>query len=122
MANLPSLCVLYLDQNFFTGAIPPSYVNLTSLLQLFVVLFKRNNETNTSLSQIIAHRTLSSNPNMHGPIPKDIGNLKKLSMLFLSECGLTGSLPQSLSNMLNLTVLFVVPLSSHTPHEHMLTP
>lgn len=55
---------------------------------------------------------------MHGPIPKDIGNLNKLSMLFLSECGLTGSLPQSLSKMVNLTVLFVSLTSHTTPSQH----
>ncbi|EOA15173.1 hypothetical protein CARUB_v10028556mg, partial [Capsella rubella] len=48
---------------------------------------------------------LTSNLNMTGPLPPNIGNLKKLTILHLMGCGFTGQIPESIGDLEQLTRL-----------------
>ncbi|XP_010482269.1 PREDICTED: probable leucine-rich repeat receptor-like protein kinase At5g49770 [Camelina sativa] len=48
---------------------------------------------------------LTSNPNLTGPLPPNIGNLKKLVILNLMGCGFSGQIPESIGSLEQLTTL-----------------
>lgn len=48
---------------------------------------------------------LSYNPDLTGPLPVSIGNLKKLSNLILVGCGFTGQIPDSIGSLQELVFL-----------------
>ncbi|TKY72323.1 leucine-rich repeat receptor protein kinase [Spatholobus suberectus] len=48
---------------------------------------------------------LSYNRNLTGPLPNDIGNLKKLTNLLLISCGFTGPIPETIGNLERLVFL-----------------
>jgi RHS repeat-associated protein len=82
--NLPKIRVIYLYQNNLLGPIPSSIGNLQPTL--------------TSLA-------LENNPSMGGSIPPEIGNLTKLTELWLDGNGHTGTIPPSLGNLTQLKIL-----------------
>ena len=54
------------------------------------------------------YSSVSSNPSMKGTIPGNIGTMKKLKCLLLSNSGLTGRIPDSFSKLESLVYLFVL--------------
>ncbi|GKV03115.1 hypothetical protein SLEP1_g15478 [Rubroshorea leprosula] len=48
---------------------------------------------------------LSQNQGMTGPLPASIGNLKKLTNLFLNDCGFTGRIPGTIGSLQQLVYL-----------------
>ncbi|CAL9242878.1 unnamed protein product [Arabidopsis halleri] len=48
---------------------------------------------------------LTSNPNLTGPLPPNIGNFKKLTTLNLMGCGFSGPIPESIGSLEQLTTL-----------------
>ncbi|CAH8279077.1 unnamed protein product [Arabidopsis lyrata] len=48
---------------------------------------------------------LTSNPNLTGPLPPNIGNLKKLTNLNLMGCGFSGQIPESIGSLEQLITL-----------------
>ncbi|CAH2047391.1 unnamed protein product, partial [Thlaspi arvense] len=48
---------------------------------------------------------LTSNPKLSGPLPSNIGNLKKLTTLNLMACGFSGQIPETIGSLEALTTL-----------------
>ncbi|GLT76077.1 hypothetical protein SLA2020_477580 [Shorea laevis] len=48
---------------------------------------------------------LSQNQGLTGPLPASIGNLKKLTTLFLNRCGFTGPIPDTIGSLQRLVYL-----------------
>jgi RHS repeat-associated protein len=82
--NLPKIKLIYLNRNKLTGGIPPSIATLQPTL--------------TSLA-------LENNPTLGGAIPPEIGNLTKLTELWLNGNGHTGTIPTSIGNLTQLKIL-----------------
>lgn len=74
VCDLAKLKILYLQGNLFTGALPQSIANLSELTQLYI----------------------DQNANMSGSLPKEIGQLKKLERLNISQSGIGGEIPVEL--------------------------
>ena len=93
--KLSKLQILYLQGNLFTGAIPASISKLTELTQLYV----------------------DQNANMSGSIPKEIGQLKKLARLNISQSGIGGEIPVELGQCEGLEqfMAFKCQLSGELP-------
>ncbi|OMO65926.1 hypothetical protein COLO4_30915 [Corchorus olitorius] len=92
LTALKFLNFLKIDQNFFTGPLPPFIGNLTRLGLLSV-----------------AYNSLS------GPIPKELGNLKDLYLLSLGINNFSGSIPPELGNLVELQQLYISGLSGEIP-------
>nr|CAD1843947.1 unnamed protein product [Ananas comosus var. bracteatus] len=82
--NLRSLLWLALHRNYLTGSIPSSLGNLTRL-----------------------HLLYAYQNNISGSIPREIGMLKNLAELTLSDNEVTGPLPSSIGNLSALTTLIL---------------
>ncbi|KAF0892146.1 hypothetical protein E2562_013509 [Oryza meyeriana var. granulata] len=53
----------------------------------------------------LTYLDLSNNPNLGGPLPPSIGNLKQLTTLILLGCGFTGNIPEQIGTLRQLTFL-----------------
>lgn len=80
LSALSSLQVLILDNNDFSGGIPPSFGKFAKLQRL----------------------CLSVNPSISGPIPASFSQLGSLQLLDLRQNKLSGPLPASFGKMKNL--------------------
>ena len=74
LCRMPWLKVLYLQGNNFTGALPAELGQMTELTDLYV----------------------DQNASMSGSIPHEIGNLKKLQRINISQSGIGGEIPAEL--------------------------
>ncbi|KAH9699477.1 putative leucine-rich repeat receptor-like protein kinase [Citrus sinensis] len=109
IGNLKSLLDLRLDNNTLSGSIPLSLGNLTKLeevsfdslyyLYALILMEQVGSSFNYQSLQYLDINALSSS------IPDEIGNMKSLSDLQLSENILNGSIPLALGNLTNLVVL-----------------
>ena len=114
----PSLCNLLLDGNQLTGSLPPAIRNAQNLRQLWL----RNNLLTGELPDelcelpnleelILGNATHSRGSEIQefnhfeGPIPENIGNLKKLRQLDISTAGISGEIPASICELSNLEVI-----------------
>ncbi|KAJ0965374.1 hypothetical protein J5N97_026512 [Dioscorea zingiberensis] len=82
LLSLPSLSLLSLSSNSFSGPLPPSLPSLSSLSILD-----------------LSHNSFS------GPIPPSLSSLSSLSSLDLSHNSFSGSIPPSLSSLSSLSLL-----------------
>ncbi|XP_077237117.1 uncharacterized protein LOC143878762 [Tasmannia lanceolata] len=131
LSNCSSLQVLSIDSNNLRGALPNSFVNLSTQLSLLALgrneiygnipswienlvgltrLAMNGNFLSGSIPIVIAKlqrlQALSLNGNrLSGQIPSSLGNLTLLNGLFLQENSLQGSIPLTLANCKNLQVL-----------------
>ena len=80
-----SLKMLVISENPFSSLLPDSVGNLSSSLQAFV----------------------ANSCNIKGPIPKEIGSLRSLSVLFLSDNNLSGPIPPTIKGMKSLQRLYL---------------
>ena len=80
-----SLKMLVISDNLFSSLLPDSVGNLSSSIQAFV----------------------ANSCNIKGPIPKGIGSLRSLSVLFLSDNNLSGPIPSTIKGMKSLQRLYL---------------
>ncbi|XP_072998662.1 brassinosteroid LRR receptor kinase BRI1-like [Typha latifolia] len=101
--GLISLKELYLQNNLFTGPIPESLSNCSSLVSLDLSLNYLTGAIPASLGSLSSLRDLIMWQNsLEGEIPNELSNIQTLENLILDYNGLTGGIPQGLSNCTNL--------------------
>ena len=101
-----ALVYLNVDKNLLRGTIPASIGNLKNLQYLILSRNKFNGSIPdlgncTNLDQL----HLSFNPFSSGQIPQWMSSLNKITVIRLSDTGLTGSIPDFFGNLKNLTFL-----------------
>ena len=98
VGDLTELTDLRINGNKLTGEIPDVVYGLTKLEKLY---FQNDNLTG-ALSPKLAQLTeltelyVDRNANMTGSIPKEIGSLKKLARINISQTGIGGEIPAEL--------------------------
>jgi LRR receptor-like serine/threonine-protein kinase FLS2 len=90
LSKLPAIEQIWLDINNFSGTLPPSIGNATTLVQLGLGF--SNNPGDTNLGQT---------GGFGGQIPKELGKLVNLNTLFLGGNNFTGGVPP----ILNMSLL-----------------
>ncbi|XP_052197786.1 LRR receptor-like serine/threonine-protein kinase HSL2 [Diospyros lotus] len=111
VGNLPefvpefiNLATLDLSSNNFTGGIPASFGRFPALQ----VLTLSQNFLNGSIPEYLSNLTeltrfeLGFNPYKPGPLPQEIGNLRKLENLWVPNAKLIGNIPDSIGNLVAL--------------------
>ena len=119
VGDLTELTELRINSNKLVGDIPDAVYSLAKLEKLY---FQNDNLTG-SLSSKIAQLTqltelyVDRNANMTGGIPKEIGNLKKLMRLNISQSGIGGEIPAELGQCESLIqfMAFKTNLSGNLP-------
>ena len=97
---------LVLNDNQFTGEIPPELGNLVNLQGLFLDENQLTGEIPPELGNLVNLQGLGlDNNQLTGQIPPELGNLVNLGGLFLDGNQLTGEIPPELGNLVNLEVL-----------------
>ncbi|KAJ0252440.1 Protein BRASSINOSTEROID INSENSITIVE 1 [Hirschfeldia incana] len=108
---LPNLCrnpkntlqELYLQDNGFTGKIPPTLSNCSELVSLHLSFNYLSGRIPASLSSLSKLRDLKLWMNMlEGEIPQELMYVNTLETLILDFNDLTGEIPSGLSNCTNL--------------------
>ncbi|KAF8048027.1 hypothetical protein N665_2714s0003 [Sinapis alba] len=108
---LPSLCrnakntlqELYLQNNGFTGEIPPTLSNCSELVALHLSFNYLSGTIPSSLGSLSKLRDLKLWMNMlQGKIPQELMHVNTLETLILDFNELTGEIPSGLSNCTNL--------------------
>ncbi|XP_057435021.1 probable LRR receptor-like serine/threonine-protein kinase At4g36180 [Lotus japonicus] len=108
LGELKNLKELSLGGNSFTGSIPSSFGTLSELETLDLSENKLTGTLPVEIMQLhnMSDLNLSNNRFSSGQvISSDIGNLKGLQGLNLSQCGFSGKVPATLGNLMRLTVL-----------------
>ncbi|KAL3509298.1 hypothetical protein ACH5RR_028699 [Cinchona calisaya] len=109
LSDLPHLRYLNLDANYMSGDIPASFGKFRRLETLIMT----GNFFNGTISPFLGNITslkrlqLAYNPFRPSQLAPELGNLTNLEDLWLTNCGLFGSIPSSfgkLSRLVNLDV------------------
>lgn len=102
--NTPKLKIVRAEDNRISGALPAQLFSQPRLEQVYL----HNNELTgtlpTSLSASLSHVLLANN-SLSGPVPEEMGRLKKLTDLRLNRNQLSGPIPASLVGAASLQVL-----------------
>ncbi|KAG0457780.1 hypothetical protein HPP92_022937 [Vanilla planifolia] len=94
---------LYLQNNVFTGHIPPSLSNCSKLISLDLSFNFLTGRIPSSLGSLSQLRDLIMWQNLlEGEIPMEIQHIQTLENLIMDNNGLTGSIPDGLRNCTNL--------------------
>lgn len=105
LSNFSSLQTLLLSGNKFSGPIPPM---IGELLQVLKLDLSRNSFSGSVPPEIgnCFHLTFldMSQNNLSGPIPSDMSNIRNLNYLNLSRNHLNQTIPKSLGSLKSLTV------------------
>ncbi|KAK8652879.1 hypothetical protein V6N13_126902 [Hibiscus sabdariffa] len=99
-----NLEVLQLTNNNFSGDIPPSFGQMRSLKVLSLGGNLLDGKIPSFLGNLteLTHLYLGYNPFKPGHLPKEIGNLSKLEVLWLANSNLVGEIPFSIGNLVSL--------------------
>jgi Leucine-rich repeat (LRR) protein len=106
LANCTNLQVLNLSMNSLNGQLP----DLSALVKLEVLDLSTNSFTGafpvwaTKLSGL-TELGLGENNFNEGDVPESIGDLKKLTWIFLGQCNLRGDIPASVFDLISLGTL-----------------
>ncbi len=119
VGDLTELVELRINSNKLSGAIPDTVYGLSKLQKLYL----QNNDLTGSLSGKIAQLTelnelyVDRNANLTGSIPAEIGSLKKLARLNISQTGIGGEIPAELGQCESLLqfMAFKTDLSGNLP-------
>ena len=119
VGDLTELVELRINSNKLSGAIPDAVYGLSKLQKLYL----QNNDLTGSLSGKIAQLTelnelyVDRNANLTGSIPAEIGSLKKLARLNISQTGIGGEIPAELGQCESLLqfMAFQTDLSGNLP-------
>nr|APU94854.1 leucine-rich repeat receptor-like protein kinase [Pohlia nutans] len=90
LSKLPSITDVWMQFNYFSGTLPPSLGNATSLKRI-----------------LLNYQSLGTNSSFGGTIPKEIGKLKNLEIFDIRDNNFTGSLPPELGALSSLQFLFL---------------
>lgn len=105
VGNLPSLTLLNLTSNLFTGTVIAELGKLKHLEQL-CLSFNFFTRILTPLGNLSSLGLVDlSHNNLSGQIPEDLGNLEELRFLFLNNNLLSGKIPSSLGGCTGLQTL-----------------
>ncbi|XVF63272.1 hypothetical protein PTKIN_Ptkin09bG0074400 [Pterospermum kingtungense] len=105
-ASFQNLSYLELDNNGFTGTIPPQIGSCKKLALLNLAENQLNGTLPVELGNLTNLEVLKLQHNkLSGPIPSEIGGLSMLSTLNVSRNSLNGTIPSSISNCRNLLFL-----------------
>ncbi|XP_024524032.1 probable LRR receptor-like serine/threonine-protein kinase At1g34110 [Selaginella moellendorffii] len=102
LGNCTNLEELVLERNFFRGAIPESIARMAKLRSLLLYGNQLSGVIPAPASPEIIDMRLHGN-SFSGSIPPSVGNLSKLSILYLSNNRLDGSIPATLGQLRRLT-------------------
>ncbi|KAB1225690.1 LRR receptor-like serine/threonine-protein kinase HSL2 [Morella rubra] len=96
--------VLDLSNNNFTGDIPASFGRFPSLRVLALTANLLSGSIPSFLGNLseLTRFELSYNPFKPGPLPPEIGNLKKLENLWLAGSNLIGHIPDTIGKLVSL--------------------
>ncbi|KAB2630509.1 LRR receptor-like serine/threonine-protein kinase [Pyrus ussuriensis x Pyrus communis] len=109
LGNITSLTELYMDGNSFEGSIPPSLGNCQNLLQLYL---RDNNLTGSIPQKLMELSTLSisldlSENYLTGSLPSNVGDLVHLTVLNVSKNKLSGEIPSTIGRCTSLGALYL---------------
>ncbi|XP_024529702.1 receptor-like protein kinase 2 [Selaginella moellendorffii] len=102
LGNCTNLEELVLERNFFRGAIPESIARMAKLRSLLLYGNQLSGVIPAPASPEMIDMRLHGN-SLSGSIPPSVGNLSKLSILYLSNNKLDGSIPATLGQLRRLT-------------------
>ncbi|KAH7858054.1 hypothetical protein Vadar_019536 [Vaccinium darrowii] len=113
---LSNLVYLDLSTNSFSGTIPLSIANLTKVVELDFSrnaitgqldrrLFPDRGSSQAKTGLLSMQRLLFQKTLLGGPLPSEIGNLEKLTILALDGNNFFGPIPESLGNLSKITYL-----------------
>jgi Leucine-rich repeat (LRR) protein len=117
LSELP-LVTLELSLNNFTGMLPESLWESSTLLQISLSNNQITRQFPRSIGRLSSLERLQIDNNyLEGPIPRSIGSLRNLTILSLHGNGLTGNIPLELFNCRNIATLDLSSnnLSGHIP-------
>ncbi|XP_052181113.1 putative receptor-like protein kinase At3g47110 [Diospyros lotus] len=109
IGNLSSLILFYLDDNMLQGKVPKTLENCQQLLWLNLSF---NNLIGALPKELFDISTLSISLNLawnhfSGHLPLEVGNLKNLAELDVSQNDLSGEIPTTLGSCNSLVFLFL---------------
>ncbi|BBG93619.1 Leucine-rich repeat protein kinase family protein [Prunus dulcis] len=107
IGNLTSLTRLYMQENRFEGSIPKSLGNCQNLLMLNL---SSNNLSGTIHKQLLMLSSLSldvSRNKLSGEIPRSLGSCITLARLHLEGNEFAGAIPQSLKDLRELEEIYI---------------
>nr|BAC99050.1 brassinosteroid receptor [Pisum sativum] len=106
LSNCSNLVALDLSFNYLTGTIPPSLGSLSKLRDLIMWLNQLHGEIPQELSNMESLENLILDFNeLSGTIPSGLVNCTKLNWISLSNNRLTGEIPSWIGKLSNLAIL-----------------
>jgi Leucine rich repeat len=109
IGKLTLLESLQLQNNDFTGSIPPAFKSLSNLIDINLSSNNLSGQIEGVLFQSWANviNVWFQNNRLTGSIPSSIGSMKRCEVVFLSDNRLSDSIPKSVGNMTSLQVLML---------------
>lgn len=107
LSKLPDIMRIQMNNNNFTGTIPASLGNCSSLQHLDLGTNNLDGAIPSTLGNCGKLQTLilDTNPRLTGTIPAELGKLQNLSTIVITGTELHGAIPESLGNCSSLRYL-----------------
>ncbi|XP_060671193.1 probable LRR receptor-like serine/threonine-protein kinase At1g56130 isoform X2 [Ziziphus jujuba] len=101
------LTFLKLDQNYFTGPLPPFIGNLTELQQLSIGINAFSGTIPKEIANLKDLKLLAfGSNNFSGTLPPELGNLVKLEEIYMDAAGVGGEIPSTFANLSNMRIVW----------------